>query len=138
MEIHSHEARPEPLELDREEARPELVNEVPQSSAPLVGSAPRFEAMPETAEASADAAPGLKLDWPSDLVQVETDPQKARVASAYEEAEAAPRVRRVRSASAPMSDEPLVQVETRSHGALTEPTSDSLDQRETAGSVGHV
>jgi ribonuclease E len=53
----------------------------------------------------------LKLDWPSDLVQIETDPQKVRTLPVEEEE--APRPRRVRRPPPPISDEPLVQVETR-------------------------
>jgi ribonuclease E len=52
----------------------------------------------------------LKLDWSGDLVQIETDPQKLRPIPVEEEA---PRPRRVRRPPPPMSDEPLVQVETR-------------------------
>jgi hypothetical protein len=53
----------------------------------------------------------LKLDWAGDLVQIETDPQKVRPIMIEEEE--APRPRRVRRPPAAMSDEPLIQVETR-------------------------
>ena len=62
--------------------------------------------------APAPAAPALKLEWPSDLVQIETDPHKASTA-AVEETSPAPRPRRVRPAPVPVPDEPLQQVETR-------------------------
>jgi hypothetical protein len=55
----------------------------------------------------------MKLDWPSDLVQIETDPGKAQSAVTAVEGEPAARPRRVRPVPLPMSDEPLVQVETR-------------------------
>jgi ribonuclease E len=53
----------------------------------------------------------LRLDSPSDLVQIETDPQKVRPRAVEEEE--APRPRRVRRPPPPISDEPLIQVETR-------------------------
>ncbi|MGZ5091051.1 MAG: hypothetical protein ACXWIP_07745, partial [Burkholderiales bacterium] len=142
VEVHRHEVRPEPpetVEKQREQGEPELVNEMPQSSTPLVGSAPRFEAVPEPAAVPAEPAQNLKLEWPSDLVQVETDPLKAREAAAYVEAEPR-RVSRVRPDPVPVSDDPLVQVETRSRvaPAAGEAASASLGERETANSVGHV
>ena len=60
----------------------------------------------------------LKLDWPGDLVQIETDPQKVRPVEA-EEAEA-PRPPRVRRPAPPISNEPLIQVETRKRESETE------------------
>jgi len=75
---------------------------------------PRFESMSDTATASVETESvlaKLKLDWPGDLVQIETDPQKVRPMEA-QEAEA-PRPRRVRRPPPPVSDEPLIQVETR-------------------------
>jgi len=62
------------------------------------------------------AAPAfeLKLDWSSGLVQIETDPDKARqAAQAAAQAVEPPRVPRVRPPSPPVSNEPLIQVETR-------------------------
>jgi hypothetical protein len=64
-------------------------------------------------EAQAPAAPPLQLEWPSDLVQIETDPQKARVAASPAEEVVEPRPRRQRPAPVTESSEPLVQVETR-------------------------
>jgi hypothetical protein len=139
VEVQRDHVHPEPVEKQHEERHPELVNEMPQSSTPLEGSAPRFEAVPERAETPAEPASNLKLDLPSDLVQVETDPHKARDAAAYVEAEPR-RAGRVRPAPVPISHDPLVQVETRSRAAPaeTEPASASHDERETASSVGHV
>jgi len=60
----------------------------------------------------------LELDWPSDLVQIETDPHK--VLPLEVEEEEAPRPRRVRRPPPPISDEPLIQVETRRRDTETE------------------
>jgi len=50
---------------------------------------------------------------PPDLVLIETDPEKARVAASHVEPPAPPRPPRVRPALAPVTEEPLEQVETR-------------------------
>jgi hypothetical protein len=68
--------------------------------------------------------PALRLDWPSDLVQIETDPQKVRPGAVAEEE--APRPRRARRPPPPISDEPLIQVETR--GGDTRAETASLQQ----------
>ncbi|HXF65598.1 MAG TPA: Rne/Rng family ribonuclease [Burkholderiales bacterium] len=78
-----------------------------------------------TAVAAAAAAPAipsgpgvapatpLKIEWPADLVQVESDPSKVRaVEQQLQEETPAPRPRRVRPAPAPLEEGPLVQVET--------------------------
>lgn len=56
----------------------------------------------------------LQFDWSSDLIQIETHPDKYKAALARS-AETPPpiRVRRERPKLPPMNDEPLVQVETR-------------------------
>ena len=73
------------------------------------GAGARFAPSP----VSERAAP-LKLEWPSDLVQVDTDPEKLRIMSARAREETpAPRPKRERPPLPPVSDEPLVQVETR-------------------------
>lgn len=98
-------------------AQPEVVEEQPQSVAPM--SEPAMPAREQPAQPAAVAleqppAPALKLDWPSGLVQIETDPSKARaVAVAVEEEAPAPRPRRARPAPVAVTSEPLVQVETR-------------------------
>lgn len=83
----------------------EQVREYPQSTA-----TPRV-----TVPAGAGYAPAtpVKIEWPSDLQQVESDPEKIRSVQqeAVEEAPA-PRPRRVRQPSQPVSEEPLVQIET--------------------------
>jgi hypothetical protein len=66
------------------------------------------------AQEHSPALPELKLEWPADLVQIETDPHKAETAAQGLADEApAPRPRRARPTPAAVSDEPLVQVETR-------------------------
>jgi len=62
----------------------------------------------------ADVAPPLELDWSTDLVQVESDPRKAQVAQQPEREEApVPRPKRERAPLPPVSEEPLVQIETQ-------------------------
>jgi ribonuclease E len=77
----------------------------------------RAELQPEEtprAQERPPALPELKLEWPAGLVQIETDPHKAETAAQGVADEApAPRPRRARPAPAAVSDEPLVQVETR-------------------------
>jgi hypothetical protein len=60
------------------------------------------------------AKPILEFDWQSDLTQIETDRAKLKAAHAkVQDAEsAAPPRKRERPPSPPVSDEPLVQVET--------------------------
>ena len=98
----------------------EIVEEVVQATTPLTQSqtaAPLIEsAAPVVAEPQ--RASTLKLDWPSDLVQIETDPEKVRAVVVEEEV--APRPRRVRAVAAPVADEPLVQVETRKREPVME------------------
>ena len=53
------------------------------------------------------------MAFSSDLVQIETDPQKVRIPATTVEPPAPPRPPRVRPAPPPVSDEPLVQIETR-------------------------
>jgi ribonuclease E len=67
--------------------------------------------------ASREMAPvppvSLQLDWSSGLTQIETDPGKLQAASAKtQEEQPAPRAKRVRPPLPPVSNEPLVQVET--------------------------
>jgi ribonuclease E len=55
----------------------------------------------------------VKIEWPADLVQVESDP--AKVTAAEQEIgqeQPAPRPKRVRQPLPPVSEEPLVQIET--------------------------
>lgn len=60
----------------------------------------------------------LQLDWSTDLIQVETNPEKYRLAQTNAQQEQpAPRVKRVRPPLPPLSDAPLIQVETRTSAA---------------------
>jgi ribonuclease E len=79
----------------------EVAHEESQAAQPGPGDTPR-------------PAPQLRLEWPSDLVQIETDPEKLKAALSRASEEAPrPRPKRVRSVPAPLSSEPLIQVETR-------------------------
>jgi len=74
----------------------------PEPSAPAPSAAPGYEPV----------AP-VVMSWPSDLQQVESDPQKVREAQSEPvEAAAQPRPKRVRQPLPPVSEEPLVQIET--------------------------
>ena len=62
----------------------------------------------------------VKIEWPSDLQQVESDPNKIQaVEQQVSQEQAAPRPKRVRQSVPPASDEPLVQIETDKSGAET-------------------
>jgi hypothetical protein len=133
------EPRNDHPQLERHQAaKSEGLSDIAPTSGPLVGSAPQIA--PAAVDQAATPAPHVKLEWPSDLVQVETDPEKVRESSSYIEVEAQPRERRERPAPITLSDEPLVQVETRPRSAIP---GDAMaeaprQQRETAGSMGHV
>jgi ribonuclease E len=93
------------------------VGEAVAVAQPEVRHEPLAEVQPEEtprAQERPPALPELKLEWPAGLVQIETDPHKAETAAqgVADEAPASP-PRRVRPAPAAVSDEPLVQVETR-------------------------
>ena len=77
---------------------------------------PREPLAPEHAPASgagyAPATP-VKIEWPSDLQQVESDPNKIQAVHQEPVQEhQAPRPKRVRPARPQVSEEPLVQIET--------------------------
>jgi ribonuclease E len=64
----------------------------------------------------------LQLDWSTDLIQVETNPEKHRIALSKElDEQPVPHVKRVRPPLPPINDIPLIQVETRSSGATASP-----------------
>ena len=74
-------------------------------------SAPQEDAVPAGA-GYAPAAP-VKIEWPSNLQQVESDPDKIRSLQQEPVPEASePRPRRVPQVAQPVSEEPLVQIET--------------------------
>jgi hypothetical protein len=71
----------------------------------------------------------VKIEWPSDLKQVESDPEKIHTAQRQVvEEPLTPRPKRVRQAVEPIGNEPLVQIETHPSGPATAGT----DQKETA------
>jgi hypothetical protein len=87
---------------------PEAVQARAAESAPVETQ----QAETQHAAPAQPSPPPLKLEWPSDLVQVETDPGKVASAAAQPQPEAPPRRSRVRRAPPAVSNEPLVQVET--------------------------
>jgi hypothetical protein len=85
----------------------EVVREAPQSSAPIAEAAVPSSSM--RADSSSILA-ALRTGASGELIQIETAPGKARP---FVEPQEAPRPPRVRRAPPPISNEPLVQVETR-------------------------
>ena len=68
------------------------------------------------------AAPALKLEWPPDLIQIETDPEKLKAAIARAPQEQpVPHQKRERPPLPPVSDELLIQVETRKPATAADP-----------------
>jgi hypothetical protein len=60
----------------------------------------------------------VRIEWPSDLVQVESDPGKIQTVQEQESGQPpAPRPKRVRQAVQPANEEPLVQIETGQPGS---------------------
>ena len=96
----------------------EIVREDYRAAPPAPPPAPITPSVPEASEPVAApvarrAPPPVELEWPSDLVQVESDPNKVKtVQQQAPQEESAPRPRRERPAPAPVVEEPLVQIET--------------------------
>jgi len=89
---------------EEERVREFQPRETPTLEAPL--------SAPVSGAGYAPAQP-VKIDWPSDLQQVESDPEKVRdVQQQAVREEPAPRPRRARPQAPRVNDEPLVQVET--------------------------
>jgi len=108
-------AEPAPAIVHAKPVQPEIL-EPAEISEPVRPEITSTAAAPETQLDHADhsAPPPFKLEWPSDLKQVETDPQKVRVtATETAEDQPMPRPRRPRPSSTQATEEPLVQVETR-------------------------
>lgn len=85
-----------------------------RETATLAASSP---VAPAPAPSYAVPAVPVKLEWPSDLQQVESDPDKIRaVEQQAPQEQAAPRPKRVRQPLPPVKDEPLVQIETDKSG----------------------
>lgn len=71
----------------------------------------------------------VKIEWPSDLKQVESDPEKIQTAQRQlVEEQLVPRPKRVRQSEQLVSNEPLVQIETHPSG----PASAGAERKETA------
>jgi ribonuclease E len=94
-----YEAPPPPVAYETEVVR-EYEPRAPEA-APAIPSGPGY----------APAEP-VKIDWPADLVQVESDPGKVQAVEQREPEQAAPHPKRMRQAVQPASEEPLVQIET--------------------------
>jgi ribonuclease E len=109
--------RDEAVPFEQPQRAPETVAEAsPQVPAPQ--PEPERQPAPVAVEPAArkpaePARPELRLEWPSDLVQIETDPEKVKASAVSNEQSAVPRAPRVRPAPVALSNEPLVQVETR-------------------------
>lgn len=89
---------------------------------------PRAHEAPQPVPSGPGIAPAepVRIEWPSDLVQVESDPGKIQSVQQREPEESlAPRPRRVRPAAQPVAEEPLVQIETGQAGG---PAVDSEQQ----------
>ena len=78
-----------------------------------------FEPRPAEPEGPVLSGPGyapaepVRIEWPSDLVQVESDPEKVRSGAQAEiEQQPVQRPKRVRQPAQPLGEEPLVQIET--------------------------
>ena len=86
---------------------PAPVLEAQRTTEEIVREAPPVESVPAT-------KPILEFDWQSDLTQIETDREKLKAAQsrAQEEPAPLPPRKRERRPLPPISDEPLVQVET--------------------------
>lgn len=92
---------------------------VPDTPAPAVAAEPVEvkPVLPPAAELPIVAPAPLKLDWSIDLIQVETNAEKARAALERAQSQVeAPRVKRARPVLPPISTEPLIQVETHRSG----------------------
>jgi ribonuclease E len=104
-------------EFDSEALRPVLHREAPAPEVPLPhAETPMVTAPPAApsaivAEDAVFRAP-FRLELPTDLEQVESDPEKVRAVEEHEAAHEESRPKRVRPAPKPISEEPLVQVET--------------------------
>lgn len=85
---------------------------IAHSPAPEVPT-PVVEVVAPAAEVFTAPPPLEAIVLPSDLEQVETDANKLRIAGSMIEPLPTPRQRRVLPPLPPVSDEPLVQVETR-------------------------
>ena len=89
---------------------------------------PRAPGEPQHVPSGPGIAPAepVRIEWPSDLVQVESDPGKIQSVQQQEsDHQPASRPRRMRPAAQPVIEEPLVQIETDQAGG---PPADSEQQ----------
>ena len=85
--------------------------------------APEPRQQQQEARKAVPAQPVVELSWPSDLVQIESNPEKVKAAmQQVAEPQPAQRPRRERPAPAPVSNEPLVQIETQPRAASADTT----------------
>jgi ribonuclease E len=112
----------ETYEPDSEALRPASHHNAPAPETPLqTAEAPAVTTPPATPSASIAEGEALhapsRFELPTDLEQIESDPDKVRAAKLPEAEEEEPRPRRVRPAPKPISEEPLEQVETAQSSA---------------------
>ncbi len=115
------EPKTEPLPVTQV-AEPEIVSQpvvqVAEPEIEIQPAPPAREYVREIPAAPQVAAPQpapmkVQLDWSSGLTKIETDPNKLNDAALRSQQEQpAPRVKRVRAPLPPVSNEPLIQVET--------------------------
>lgn len=99
-------AMAEPVAVETPAAQPVAPSPAAVEAQPVVPAIPVPAPVPAPAP--------IKLDWPSDLQQVETSKERLQVAAQASNDDGAPkRVKRVRPPAPPVSNEPLQQVETR-------------------------
>jgi hypothetical protein len=92
----------------------------PREMATLEAAAP---AAPVRSGAGFAPATPVKIEWPSDLQQVESDPGKVQAEPVEEQREPrAPRPKRARPPRPQTTEEPLVQIETGSESQPGEKT----------------
>ena len=91
-----------------------------------------FEPRASEPEAPVPSGPGyapaepVKIEWPSDLMQVESDPAKVQTAEREEIVQQpVQRPKRVRPSVQPLIEEPLVQIET----GQAEPASAGVEEK---------
>jgi hypothetical protein len=111
----SHGLDSEALRLAPHDEAPAPEIPVPPVEAQWVAPSPAA-ARGSATERETSRAP-LQFELPTDLEQIESDPEKVRTAEQYEATDDEPRAKRVRPVPKPVSDEPLVQVETDQAGA---------------------
>lgn len=114
--------RPEPVPAPAAtsisvEPAPAMAAEMPAAEPPHEAEVVREE-VPAVALVAPEVPPAtkalLKFDWSTDLIQIETHPEKLAATVASMQAEIVPpRQKRQRAPLPPLSNEPLIQVETR-------------------------